>query len=67
MAQPLPEPNTPLESAEEQARHTTWLTARIAEADADFAAGRYIDGDEADAWLQRELAEAKGAFDREPD
>ena len=67
MAQPLPEPKTSSESAEEQARHTTWLAARIAEADADFAAGRFIDGDEANAWLQRELAEARAAFEREPD
>lgn len=67
MAQPLPEPKTTPESAEDRARHTAWLTARIAEADADFTAGRFIDGDEADAWLQRELAETKRAFDREPD
>lgn len=67
MAQPLPEPTTNPATVEEQARNSAWLTARIAEADSDFAEGRFIDGDEAEAWLQRELAEAKAAFDREPD
>ncbi len=52
--------------AEREAR-LAWERARIAEAEDDIAAGRYIEGDEADAWLEKELAEAQAAFEREPE
>ena len=41
------------ESAEQRERRLTWERARIAEADADIAAGRVISGDEALEWLDR--------------
>lgn len=41
------------ESPEQRERRLTWERARIAEADADIAAGRVISGDEALEWLDR--------------
>ncbi len=41
------------ESTEQRERRLTWERARIAEADADIAAGRVISGDEALEWLDR--------------
>lgn len=41
------------ESAEQRERRLTWERARIAEADADIAAGRVISGDRALEWLDR--------------
>ncbi|QSF55436.1 hypothetical protein [Brevundimonas fontaquae] len=39
------------ESVEQRERRLTWERTRIAEADADIAAGRVIFGDEALEWL----------------
>lgn len=41
------------ESPEQRERRLTWERARIAEADADIAAGRVISGDDALEWLDR--------------
>lgn len=41
------------ESPEQRERRLAWERARIAEADADIAAGRVISGDEALEWLDR--------------
>ena len=41
------------ESLEQRERRLVWERARIAEADADIAAGRVIAGDEALEWLDR--------------
>ncbi|WP_292022208.1 MULTISPECIES: hypothetical protein [unclassified Brevundimonas] len=41
------------ESPERRERRLTWERARIAEGDADIAAGRVISGDEALEWLDR--------------
>ncbi|MFA4899327.1 MAG: antitoxin [Brevundimonas sp.] len=41
------------ESPEQRERRLTWERARVAEADADIAAGRVISGDEALEWLDR--------------
>lgn len=69
MAQPAP--TFPLDPTSEtpDARDVrlVWESARLAEAEEDFAAGRYIEGDEAEAWLQQELADAQALIDREPD
>lgn len=69
MAQPAPKRPIDLatETGVEREARLTWERTRLAEADADFAAGRYISGDEADAWLARELAEAQAASEREDD
>ena len=55
------------ETPETRARRLAWERARLAEADADFAAGRYISGDEAMQWLENEIAEAEAAAEREAD
>ena len=69
MAQPAP--TTPVDPATEpraaRAPRVAGGRARIAEAEQDIAAGRYIEGDEAEAWLEKELAEAQAAFEREPE
>jgi predicted transcriptional regulator len=69
MAQPAP--TAPVDPATEtpdaRAARIAWERARLAEAEQDIAAGRYIEGDEAEAWLERELAEAQAAFEREPE
>ena len=41
------------ESAEQRERRLAWERARIAEADADIAAGRVISGEAALRWLDR--------------
>ena len=69
MAQPAPaypvDPAT--ETPDARAARLAWERARLAEAEEDIAAGRYIEGDEADAWLEKELAEAQAAFEHEPE
>jgi predicted transcriptional regulator len=40
------------ETDEERQRRLAWEAEMIAEAEADFAAGYYVDGDEVDAWLR---------------
>lgn len=69
MAQPAPTYPIKLtaETDVEREARLAWERARLAEADADFAAGRYISGEEAEAWLEREMAEAQAAFEREGD
>lgn len=69
MSQPAPHhfPDPALETPSERKVRLAWERARLAEADADFAAGRYISGEEADAWLAQEMAEAQAAFEREGD
>ena len=69
MAQPAPTPIVDLatETPVEREARLAWERAGIAEADADLAAGRYIEGDEAIRWLESELAEAQAAFEREPE
>jgi len=52
---------TDQESAEQRERRLAWERARIAEADADIAAGRVISGDAALRWLEEELAWAETA------
>jgi predicted transcriptional regulator len=44
-------PTTGVESAEEAQRRLAWEAERIAEADADIAAGRLVDSAEIDAWI----------------
>ncbi len=69
MAQPVPNHPTHLEpeaSADSEAR-LAWERVRLAEAEEDFANGRYIEGDEAEAWLAKELADAQAMIDRQPD
>jgi len=48
-----PAAKMPPESDEQRARRLAWERARIAEAEADIAAGRVISGDEALEWLDR--------------
>jgi predicted transcriptional regulator len=69
MSQPAPRhfPDPAVETPSEREVRLAWERARLAEADADFAAGRYISGEEADAWLAQEMAEAQAAFEREGD
>lgn len=69
MAQPAPKRPIDLatETDVEREARLTWERARLAEADADLAAGRYISGEEADAWLAQEMAEAQAAVEREGD
>ena len=55
------------EAPEARERRLAWERERLAEADADFAAGRYISGDEAMRWLENEIAEAEAAAERETD
>ena len=55
------------ESAEARERRLAWERARLAEADDDFTAGRYITGDEAMRWLETEIAEAEASAARETD
>lgn len=67
MAQPAPKYPVDISTetpAEREAR-LAWELERIAEADADMAAGRYITGEELDAFLESELAEVKAAMARE--
>lgn len=67
MAQPAPTHPVDLatETPVEREARLAWERARIAEAEEDIAAGRYIEGDEAIRWLENELAEAQTAFERE--
>jgi hypothetical protein len=55
------------ETLEARERRIAWERERLADADADFAAGRYISGDEAMRWLENEIAEAEAAAEREAD
>ncbi len=55
------------ETPETRERRLAWERERLAEADADFAAGRYISGDEAMKWLENEIAEAEAAAEHEAD
>lgn len=55
------------ETADEREVRLAWERARLAEAQEDLAAGRYIEGDEAILWLENELAEAQAAIEREPE
>jgi hypothetical protein len=41
----------PPETEEERKRRLAWEAEMIAEAEAEIAAGLYVDGDEMDAWL----------------
>ncbi len=67
MAQPAPKYPLDLatETPAEREARLAWELERIAEADADMAAGRYITGEELDAFLESELAEVKAAMVRE--
>ena len=69
MAHPAPtypvDPAT--ETAEARAARVAWERARLAEAEEDIAAGRYLEGEEAVRWLENELVEAEAAFEREPE
>lgn len=56
-------PKQPQESPEQRERRLVWERARIAEAEEDIAAGRVISGDEADQWLEAEIAWAEGRSD----
>ena len=69
MSQPAPQhfPAPAVETVSEREVRLAWERARLAETDADLAAGRYISGEEADAWLAQEMAEAQAAFEREGD
>lgn len=69
MSQPAPRhfPDPAVETASEREVRLAWERARLAEADADFAAGRYISGEAADAFLAQEMAEAQAAVEREGD
>lgn len=55
MAQPAPHspPEQSKETSEQKDARLAWERARIAEGDADFAAARFISGDEALDWLDR--------------
>ena len=53
MAQPLPANFPPPETEGNDEARLAWERARLAEADADFAAGRYISGEAALDWLDR--------------
>ena len=69
MAEPVPKYPVDLATETSTAREArvTWERARLAEAQDDLDAGRYIEGDEAIRWLEKELAEAQAAFEREPE
>ena len=69
MAQPAPTSPVDLtsETQDERDVRLAWERARLAEAQEDLDAGRYIEGDEAVRWLENELAEAQAAFEREPE
>lgn len=41
----------PPETEEQRQRRLAWERARIAEADAEFAAGLFIDAEDIDAWI----------------
>ena len=56
---------TDLESLEQREKRLIWERARLAEAEADLRAGNYIEGEELDAFLENELAEAEAAMARE--
>jgi predicted transcriptional regulator len=56
-----------IETPDAREARLAWERARLAEADADYAAGRYIEGDEAEAWLKQELTDARVAMEREAD
>jgi len=64
MVQPAPQPAPPPETDAEREARLAWERARLAEAEEDLKAGRYIEGDEAIAWLENEVAEAKAEFER---
>jgi predicted transcriptional regulator len=51
MAQPVPQQNDLVFESREA--RLEWERARIAEAEADFAAGRFLEGDAALDWLDR--------------
>jgi|GEM_PF-3445289 len=69
MAHPVPQFPSEFEIETPDAREArlAWERARLAEADADYAAGRFISGAEAEAWLKQEIADAQAALDRETD
>jgi len=48
---PAESASSPPETAAEKKRRLAWEAERIAEADADIAAGRLIDAAEVDAWI----------------
>jgi len=50
MTRPAPIPQ-PVETEAERQRRLAWEAERIAEAEADVAAGRVIDSAEIDAWI----------------
>jgi predicted transcriptional regulator len=55
MPQPAPRlfPDPSVETPSERDVRLEWEHARLAEADADFAAGRYLAGEAALEWLDR--------------
>ena len=55
MSQPAPRrfPDPAVETPDEREVRLAWERERIAEADADIAAGRVIEGDEALEWLDK--------------
>lgn len=53
------------ETPDQREVRLAWERERIAEAEEDIAAGRYIEGEEALEWLRNELAEAQAMFERE--
>ncbi len=65
MVHPVPEPVPTPETDTEREARLAWERARLAEAEEDIKAGRYIEGDEAVEWLESELAEAQAAFERD--
>ena len=53
MAAPLHNASHPSETPDERETRLAWERERLAEAEADIAAGRVISGDEALEWLDR--------------
>ena len=49
------------ETPDQRQARLAWERERIAEAEAEIAAGRYIEGEEAIRWLESEIAEAERA------
>jgi len=60
MAEPASKMTTP-ESAEQRERRLVHERALLAEAYADIAAGRVIEGEEAERWLEAEIIWANTA------
>lgn len=59
MAAPLHNAPHPSETPGERETRMAWERERLAEAEADIAAGRVMEDDEAVRWLESEIAEAE--------